>query len=211
MLENQQNAQKEEFIMKKKAVVCCLVGAMALGTYTVSAANGTRNISATFRNIKIVVDGKELSTSAEPFIYNGTTYLPIRAVGEAVGKEVTWNGNTNTVYLGAVPESTQQTPVNTQQASESTQQTPAASLPLLAEYLGKGDGTEIAGLIRSEELDADELAEIYLYIMDAAPARAKAAYAEAQTAFSFATNQSGCASAKSFFETYYRDYVAPRS
>ena len=89
--------------MKKKAVVFCLLGAMALGTCTVSAANGTKNISATFRNIKIVVDGKEVSTSAEPFIYNGTTYLPIRAVGEAVGKEVTWNAGTNTVYLGEVP------------------------------------------------------------------------------------------------------------
>ena len=80
---------------------------MALGTCTVSAANGTKNISATFRNIKIVVDGKEVSTSAEPFIYNGTTYLPIRAVGEAVGKEVTWNAGTNTVYLGEVPDSAQ--------------------------------------------------------------------------------------------------------
>ncbi len=96
----------EENFMKKKAVVLCLVGLQwALGTCTVSAANGTKNISATFRNIKIVVDGKEVSTSAEPFVYNGTTYLPIRAVGEAVGKEVTWNAGTNTVYLGEVPDS----------------------------------------------------------------------------------------------------------
>ena len=110
--EIQQSKQRGEIFMKKKAVVLGLVGAMALGTCTVSAANGTKNISATFRNIKIVVDGKELSTSAEPFIYNGTTYLPIRAVGEAVGKEVTWNGGTNTVYLGEVPASAQKQPAD---------------------------------------------------------------------------------------------------
>ena len=128
--EIQQSKQRGEIFMKKKAVVLGLVGAMALGTCTVSAANGTKNISATFRNIKIVVDGKELSTSAEPFIYNGTTYLPIRAVGEAVGKEVTWNGGTNTVYLGEVPASAQQ------QTSAPETPAPAASssLPILSQY-----------------------------------------------------------------------------
>ena len=36
----------------------------------------------------------------EPFIYNGTTYLPIRAVGEALGKQVQWDQNTKTAFLG---------------------------------------------------------------------------------------------------------------
>ena len=38
----------------------------------------------------------------EPFIMNGTTYLPVRAVGEALGMSVNWDGNTHTVYLGDV-------------------------------------------------------------------------------------------------------------
>ncbi len=36
----------------------------------------------------------------EPFIYNGTTYLPVRAVGEAVDKAITWEQSTNSVYIG---------------------------------------------------------------------------------------------------------------
>lgn len=36
----------------------------------------------------------------EVFVYNGTTYLPVRAVGEAVGKTVQWEGKTSSVYLG---------------------------------------------------------------------------------------------------------------
>ncbi len=89
--------------MKKKAFVFCLIGAMALGTCPVSAEDGTREISAAFRDIKIIVDGKQLSTPAEPFIYNGTTYLPVRAVGEAVGKEVAWDNDTKTVTLTTPP------------------------------------------------------------------------------------------------------------
>jgi hypothetical protein len=89
--------------MKKKAFVFCLIGAMALGTCPVSAEDGTREISAAFRDIKIIVDGKQLSTPAEPFIYNGTTYLPVRAVGEAVGKEVAWDNDTKTVTLMTPP------------------------------------------------------------------------------------------------------------
>ncbi len=38
--------------------------------------------------------------SVEPFIYNGTTYLPLRAVAEALNKAVTWEGKTSSVYLG---------------------------------------------------------------------------------------------------------------
>ena len=104
--------------------------------------------TATFRNIKIVVDGKEVSTSAEPFIYNGTTYLPIRAVGEAVGKEVTWNAGTNTVYLGEVPESAKQ---------PETPAAPAAtgSLPVFTKFMvesemyGEEEVSEVLAAVRS--------------------------------------------------------------
>lgn len=89
--------------MKKNVFVLSLLGAMVLGTCPVSAEDGTREISAAFRDIKIIVDGKQLSTPAEPFIYNGTTYLPVRAVGEAVGKEVAWDNDTKTVTLMTPP------------------------------------------------------------------------------------------------------------
>ena len=36
----------------------------------------------------------------EVFIYNGTTYMPVRAVSEAIGKAVSWDGATQSVYLG---------------------------------------------------------------------------------------------------------------
>ncbi len=36
----------------------------------------------------------------EVFTYNGTTYLPVRAVSEALGKPVQWDGKTKSVYVG---------------------------------------------------------------------------------------------------------------
>lgn len=56
--------------------------------------------------VNIYVDDVKLNpvdSSGKPveaFIYNGTTYLPVRAVAEAVGKAVSWDGKTRSVYLG---------------------------------------------------------------------------------------------------------------
>ena len=73
------------------------------------AANNTKTIEALYNNIKIYVDGVKIDpkdangNTVEPFIYNGTTYLPVRAMGEAIGKTVTWDGVTQSVYLGEKP------------------------------------------------------------------------------------------------------------
>ena len=38
-------------------------------------------------------------TTNEPFIYNGTTYLPVHDVAEAVGKKVSWDNEKKIVRL----------------------------------------------------------------------------------------------------------------
>ena len=59
-----------------------------------------------YTGINIYVDDVKLNPTdvngnpVQPFVYNGTTYLPVRAVGEAVGKAVQWDGSTSSVYLG---------------------------------------------------------------------------------------------------------------
>jgi hypothetical protein len=71
---------------------------------------GTQTIESFYNNIKISVDGNiiELKDAAgspvEPFIYNGTTYLPVRAIAEALGMEVKYNETTNTVELAKAKE-----------------------------------------------------------------------------------------------------------
>ena len=78
-----------------------ITGAGAPGTTT-----GTQNVAITYRDIKVVLDGQQLElknaagATVEPFIMGGTTYLPLRVVGEALGLKVSWDGSTNTAYLG---------------------------------------------------------------------------------------------------------------
>lgn len=87
------------------ATVAALVMGAAPAAYATVA---NMDIPVMFNNIKIVVDGKELKTDKEPFIYEGTTYLPVRAVGEAVGKNVTWDAASKTVILGETEQKEQE-------------------------------------------------------------------------------------------------------
>lgn len=81
------------------AVVCLL----AFSCTAVGASTVAKNITVYYRDIQIVVDGIKENPNAEPFIYNGTTYLPVRAVSEALGERVEWDGTNNTVYIGEQP------------------------------------------------------------------------------------------------------------
>lgn len=48
--------------------------------------------------INLVVDGQTIFD--DNILYNGATYVPIRAVAESLGKEVKWDAETNTVEIG---------------------------------------------------------------------------------------------------------------
>lgn len=77
-----------------------------------TTVTGKQTIDVDYLDIKLVVNGKEVTPKdvngnvVEPFAYNGTTYLPVRAVGEALGKSVRWEGETKTVHLGELPQAT---------------------------------------------------------------------------------------------------------
>ena len=93
-----------------KDILCgALIASMVLSTGTVAFAKVANiNIPVSYNNIKVIVDGKQLTTNKEPFTYEGTTYLPIRAVAEAVGKDVSWDGKTQTVTLSSKDTKTEQ-------------------------------------------------------------------------------------------------------
>lgn len=84
------------------------------GQRTTQATTGTpdkdaesERISAQLRpDFTVVVDGKTRTftnvngDTVYPLLYSGSTYLPVRSIGELMGKEVGWNSNTKTVTLG---------------------------------------------------------------------------------------------------------------
>jgi len=50
-------------------------------------------------NVRLVIDGREISASPAPFIENGRTLVPVRLVSEQLGAQVTWNGQDRTVHI----------------------------------------------------------------------------------------------------------------
>lgn len=93
---------------KRVAALACAL-ALVAGTAVASSVVTTRTLEAQYMGIKLVVSGREIApkdangTPVEPFAVDGTVYLPVRAVGEALGKEVAWDGETNTVTVGTLP------------------------------------------------------------------------------------------------------------
>lgn len=89
-----------KFQRMRDFIMGAAVASLVLSATTVAFAKVAGvNIPVQYNNIKVLVDGKELQTEKEPFIYDGTTYLPLRAVAEAVGKEVSWDSATKTAIL----------------------------------------------------------------------------------------------------------------
>lgn len=64
-----------------------------------------RQATLEYADIKIVIDGETINptdasgNTVEPFIIDGTTYLPIRAIANALGLDVAWDNTTKTATL----------------------------------------------------------------------------------------------------------------
>ncbi len=86
-----------------------ILGVFALGV-TVFAAPIANKISVIYDNIKIYVDGTLIQPkdadgkTIKPFISKGITYVPVAALSKALGKDVSWDGNTKSIYIGSKPD-----------------------------------------------------------------------------------------------------------
>jgi hypothetical protein len=90
-----------EEVKMKKFIFGFVAGALLFGTATVYAATGG-NMIEVFYNIKDIKINKISSMPDEekPFVFNGTTYVPLRYVAEAFGQKVEWEGETQTILIG---------------------------------------------------------------------------------------------------------------
>jgi predicted porin len=100
--------------LKKQAIFALTAAAVLFGAAAgASAAPVLEKISAQLNwSTKFVVNGQAWTPESNgeklaPIIYNNTTYLPIRAVSQALDVAVTWDAETQTVYLGEKTDSPQ--------------------------------------------------------------------------------------------------------
>ncbi len=91
---------------KKSFITIALVMVLILGAFsTAFAAKGSKTAELQYNNINVTLDGKEVDCvdangkEVEPFIIDGTTYLPVRAISNALDLDVDWDPDTKTVVL----------------------------------------------------------------------------------------------------------------
>ena len=127
--------------MKKKTgwISLTLVLALVL-PITAYAAGGKEIVAQLASHYKIATDGVLLDTGKDvPITYNNKTYLPVRAVGEALGFEVKWDEEKQTVSLnskaGMPPKSDSQPVIQNKDIEIIT----AGVKPEARNYAGKED------------------------------------------------------------------------
>jgi hypothetical protein len=74
-------------------------------------------IDVVFNAVNISVNGKKVA--ADNILYNGTTYVPLRAVADMFGKDVGWDADTNTALINDKGSD----PVNEEKLVESSGET----------------------------------------------------------------------------------------
>ena len=77
-----------------------VLGCVRMSSITAFAGN-TQTIQAVFNEVKLVVNGQQVNK--ETLLYNGTTYVPLRAVAETLGEAVDYDQATKTAYIGEKP------------------------------------------------------------------------------------------------------------
>lgn len=86
--------------MKKnnfKSFVAGSIFTLVLSSTVVYGAGVTKTISANFGDVQLKVNNK--AVAQETLLYNGTTYVPLRATGEILGLDVSYDSTTKTAYL----------------------------------------------------------------------------------------------------------------
>jgi hypothetical protein len=68
-------------------------------TKTATLTNGSKTVAMTNNESSFTVNGEEVTPDVPQQIIDGRFMLPLRAVGEAIGAEVNWDGETKTASI----------------------------------------------------------------------------------------------------------------
>ncbi|MBE7046044.1 MAG: hypothetical protein E7396_01375 [Ruminococcaceae bacterium] len=69
-------------------------------TKSVTGKKGGKTVTLTIGETTSIVDGEFKTLDVAPQIINGRTMVPVRFISEALGEDVSWDGNTKTVTVG---------------------------------------------------------------------------------------------------------------
>ena len=89
--------------MKKKTRIAAVALALAVGTGTVALAAGNLVSISVFPGMNLAINGETFvpkdvnGKEVDVFSYNGTTYVPIRAISQAFGMDVSYHWADNII------------------------------------------------------------------------------------------------------------------
>lgn len=143
-----------------------VVATLLAGTFVTPAMADT--IDAAFNRLNIKVNGVQIASAGDSFtlsngavvpysiLYQGTTYLPLSKLAEALNAEARWDASTSTaVITGGVERRYPNTPYDTF--------TEVTGTPLEAYF--KNDGTEVY-IYRLLSGETDNAIQYILYLQD---------------------------------------------
>ena len=87
--------------MNKNFIKGVIIGGIIFGSINAFASTTYEALTAEF---PIFISGQKWETDKPIVVINGSTYLPLRAIGEALNVKISWNSELNRVEIGNTEE-----------------------------------------------------------------------------------------------------------
>lgn len=91
---------------RKRTIALAIILCMILLSFNTTgyAADMKKAVTAVYKNIKVVANGSEVAMDLEPFIVDGRTYVPVRAIANIFDKNVEWDAVNSKVIITNKPD-----------------------------------------------------------------------------------------------------------
>lgn len=78
-------------------MIALILGILIGSVSTVTAS--TDYVQAQFAKFNLVINGEGVELEADPLVYQGTTYLPVRVMSNTLGYDVTYKADSRTIEM----------------------------------------------------------------------------------------------------------------
>jgi len=122
--------------VKLAGLLAVLVATGSISMYSATAAQTPERVEVYFAPLKLLFDGKQYAPPGgqEGFLYNDSTYVPLRFITYALNKDIAWDGETYTVSISK-PVGLGQKEVDAYRANHEVESKPGEAGPVDAAQL----------------------------------------------------------------------------
>lgn len=89
------------FMKRFRFTLGFVAGAVMFGSIGVAAASSSKTIEVMFGVKDVKINSVSKMPEETPFLYEGTTYVPLRYIAENLGSEVRWDGENQIIIINS--------------------------------------------------------------------------------------------------------------